>query len=59
MESELFLSILHNQREPGLRSRKNQELVTLLFFKRKIKVRGVFPSEECIEFSCESKFLEY
>ena len=56
MESELFFSILRNHREPGLRSHKNQELVTLLFFKRKIKVRGVFLSEKGMEFSCESKF---
>ena len=46
MESDLFLSILHNRREPGLRSHTNQELVTLLFFKQKIKVRGVFLSKD-------------
>ena len=42
MELELFLSKLGNRIEPGLRSHKNQELLTLLFLKRKIKVRGVF-----------------
>ena len=41
MESELFLSILRNRR-----GRKNQELVTYLYFKRKINVRGVFLSEQ-------------
>ena len=54
MESELFLPILRNHREPGLRSRKNQEVITHIFFKQKIKIRGVFLSEKCLKFSYES-----
>ena len=56
MESELFLSILRYRREPGLRSHNIQEPVTFLFSKREIKLRGVFFSEKCMKFCCESKF---
>ncbi len=46
MEFESFLSMLHNFRDPDLRSHKNQKLATLLFLQQEIIVRGVFLSEK-------------